>query len=194
MPQMTESESLFESRWLGVHRIGHWEYVRRPHSNHCVGILAITPEDEIVLVEQFRIPVQARVIEIPAGIVGDEDEHRGESLAETAARELLEETGYRAASIHPLIETPTSAGLTSEIVHLFQAGGLVREHPGGGTGGEEILVHHVPLARLDAWLMERKAGGLMIDFKIHAALRLANLLENRHPGRPGREKRARGNR
>ncbi len=172
---MPAFETLFETKWLTLHRIGHWDFVRRPHSNSCVGILAITPEDEIVLVEQFRIPVQKRVIEIPAGIVGDEEEFVGETLAETAARELLEETGYRAGNIEPLIDTPTSAGLTSEIIHLFHAKELVREHDGGGVACEDIIVHHVPLAGLREWLREKHAAGMVIDFKIAASLWLAGL-------------------
>ena len=172
---MPALETLFETRWLKLQRIGHWDFVRRPHSDSCVGILAITAEDEIVLVEQFRIPVQARVIEIPAGIVGDEEEHLAESLAGTAARELLEETGYRAGKIEKLIDTPTSAGLTSEFIHLFYATDLVREHPGGGVAGEDIIVHHVPLKHLRDWLGEQAAAGKIIDFKIHAALWLAGL-------------------
>ena len=180
---MNDHETLFETRWLRLERIGHWDFVRRPHSNSCVGILAITPAGEIILVEQFRIPVQARVIEIPAGIVGDEDEHRGESLAETAARELLEETGYRAGTMRSLLDTPTSAGMTSEIIHLFQATDLTREHSGGGVGAEEILVHHVPMAELGAWLGRQQAAGALIDFKIHAALWLAGIDHN-PPQRP----------
>ena len=125
-----------------------------------VSILAVTPQREIVLVEQFRIPVQRRAIEIPAGIVGDEEEHLGESLAACAARELLEETGYR-------------VGQTSEFVHLFHATELHREHQGGGVAGEEIVVHHAPLDGLRDWLRERETEGTAIDFKIHAALWLA---------------------
>lgn len=172
---MANIEKLFETRWIQFLRIGHWDFVRRPHSNACVGILAITPENEIILVEQFRIPVQKRVIEIPAGIVGDEEEHVGESLADTAGRELLEETGYRAGRIEKLIETPTSAGLTSEFMHLFQAHDLKREHDGGGTGSEEITVHHVPLVDLKHWLKEKEASGCVIDYKIHASLWLAGI-------------------
>lgn len=170
---MPTLETLFETRWLNVQRIGHWDFVRRPQSDCCVGILAITPAEEIVLVEQFRIPIQRRVIEIPAGIVGDEPAHLGESLAATAARELLEETGYRAGSIEALLATPTSAGLTSEFIHLFHATDLTREHAGGGVGSEDIIVHHVPLTHLRAWLAEQQAAGLVIDFKIHASLWLA---------------------
>ncbi|MGA0845519.1 MAG: NUDIX hydrolase [Luteolibacter sp.] len=174
-PPMSRPHLLHETPWLRLERIGHWDYVRRPHANECVGILAITPDEEILLVEQFRIPVGGRVIEIPAGIVGDEPEHLGETLAQTAARELLEETGWRAGSIRELIRTPTSAGLTSEIVHLFQASELTQEHAGGGVDAEEIVVHRVPLAGLDSWLAEQQARGCWIDFKIHAALRLAGI-------------------
>ncbi len=170
---MPTPETLFETRWLGVFRIGHWDFVRRPDSDSCVGILAITPDDKIVLVEQFRIPIQRDVIEIPAGIVGDELEHRGEALAETATRELLEETGYRAGSMTPLIVSPTSAGLTSEFIHLFHATELVREHDGGGLHNEDIIVHHVPLAGLREWLRDQEKAGKVIDFKIHAALWIA---------------------
>lgn len=170
---MSTPETLFETHWIRMLRIGHWDYVVRPQSENCVGILAITPEDEIVLIEQFRIPLQKRVIEIPAGIVGDEPEHLGESLAETARRELLEETGYRAGHMEKLIVTPTSAGLTSEYIHLFQATDLTREHGGGGTEVEDIIVHHIPLGGLRQWLRAQEAEGKIIDFKIVAALWLA---------------------
>jgi len=170
---MSTPETLFETHWIRMLRIGHWDYVVRPQSENCVGILAITPEDEIVLIEQFRIPLQKRVIEIPAGIVGDEPEHLGESLADTARRELLEETGYRAGTMEKLIVTPTSAGLTSEYIHLFQATGLTREHDGGGTEAEDIIVHHIPLGGLRQWLRAQEAEGKVIDFKIVAALWLA---------------------
>lgn len=172
---MPTIETLFESRWLGLYRIGTWDFVRRPSSEACVGILAITPAQEIILVEQFRIPVQRRVIEIPAGLVGDEPEFAGEDLADTARRELLEETGYRAGTVVPLIATPTSAGMSSEFTHLFHATELVRETEGGGVGGENITVHHIPLANLRSWLAAQEAAGKLVDFKIHAALWLAGV-------------------
>jgi ADP-ribose pyrophosphatase len=172
---MPTPETLFETRWLGLYRIGHWDFVRRPNSDAAVGILAITPDEEIILVEQFRIPMQRQVIEIPAGLVGDEVEFAGESLAETARRELMEETGYRAGTIVPLIASPTSAGMTSEFTHLFHATDLVRESEGGGVGGENIKVHHVPLSGLREWFAAREAEGMLIDFKIHSALWLAGI-------------------
>lgn len=168
-------ETLFETRWLGIYRDGPWDFVRRPNADSCVGILAITPEEEIVLVEQHRIPIKRRAIELPAGLVGDEDEHRGESLAGTARRELLEETGWHAGSVEELIASPTSAGMTSEFTHLFLARQLERRGAGGGIGGEDILVHHVPIAGLRDWLRQKSVEGLAIDFKIHAALWAADL-------------------
>jgi ADP-ribose pyrophosphatase len=173
---MAEEITLYESKWLGLYRKGHWDYARRPNSDACVGILAVTDGGEIVLVEQFRIPVGKRVIEIPAGLVGDEEEHRGEALAETAGRELLEETGHRAAHIEAILSSPTSAGMTPEFTHLFLATGLSRENGGGGVSGENITVHHVPLAELRNFLAGKEAEGLAVDFKIHAALAAAGMV------------------
>jgi ADP-ribose pyrophosphatase len=168
-------QTLFETRWLGVYRIGHWDFVQRQNADAAVGILAITPEDEVVLVEQFRIPLQRRVIEVPAGLVGDEDAHRGESLAETARRELLEETGYTAGRMEPLVSSPTSAGMTSEYTHLFLARDLTKTAEGGGIENEDIEVHRVPLASLREWLRDAGTRGVAVDFKIHAALWAAGL-------------------
>lgn len=173
---MPDEITLYESKWLGLYRIGHWDFARRPNSDACVGILAITDSGEIVLVEQFRIPVGKRVIEIPAGLVGDEEEHRGESLADTAARELMEETGHRAARVEPILSSPTSAGMTPEFTHLFLATGLSRETEGGGTSGEDITVHHVPLAELREFLDGKISEGHAVDFKIHAALAAAGIM------------------
>jgi ADP-ribose pyrophosphatase len=172
---MPETETLFSTRWLALCRIEGWDFVRRPQTDSCVGILAETPEQEIVLIEQFRVPIQRRVIEIPAGLVGDEEEFVDESLAETARRELLEETGYAAGSMELLMKSPTSAGMTSEYTHLFHATHLTRQHHGGGVAGEDIAVHLVPKAMLRAWLKQKEHDGLVIDFKIYAALWAAGL-------------------
>ena len=172
---MPEEITLYESKWLGLYRTGHWDYVRRPNSLACVGILAITPDDEVVLIEQFRIPVGKTVIEIPAGLVGDEPEFAGESLARTAGRELMEETGYEAGEIEEILASPTSAGMTPEFTHLFLAKGLVKTSEGGGVAGEKITTHLVPVKKLRSFLAERQAKGDAIDFKIHAAFAAANI-------------------
>jgi ADP-ribose pyrophosphatase len=173
--RMPDEITLYESKWLGLYRRGHWDYARRPNADACVGILAITDDREILLVEQFRIPVGGKVLEVPAGLVGDEPEFRGESLAQSAARELLEETGYRAGKIELLLSSPTSSGMTPEITHLFHATELKQENPGGGTDSEDITVHKIPLVGLRKYFSEKESEGMLIDFKIHAALAAANL-------------------
>lgn len=173
---MSDEITLFESQWLGLYRRGHWDYVRRPNSDACVGILAVTDQNEILLVEQFRIPMGKRVLEIPAGLVGDEPEFDGESYAETAGRELLEETGYRAGRIELLISSPTSAGMTPEITHLFYASDLVQENAGGGNATENIAVYKKSLTELRDFLSEKQSQGVLVDFKIHAALAAAGLV------------------
>ncbi len=170
---MEPVRTIAEGRYLGLYERDDWEFAERPNADGVVGILALTSEDEVVLVEQFRRPVNASAIEIPAGLIGDEDDHRGESLAETARRELLEETGYRAESMQLLLSGPTSAGMTSETTHLFLATGLQQVSQGGGVGDEDIRVHRVPLGDLRAWLREQETKGLLVDFKIHAVLWLA---------------------
>jgi ADP-ribose pyrophosphatase len=172
---MAEIETLFETKWIGVYRKGKWDFVRRPQSGSAVGVLAITPDNEIVLVEQMRVPVENRVIEIPAGIVGDEPEFIDESLAETAARELLEETGYRAGKIEFLMRSPSTPGFSSEFMNIFLATELVRETEGGGTPGENITVHHVPISQIREWLDVKQAEGLDVDARLPAALWLARI-------------------
>ena len=170
---MGSVNTIAEGQFLGLYARDGWEFAERPNTEGVVGILALTPQEEVILVEQFRIPVQSLVIEIPAGLIGDEEAHRGEAIEETARRELLEETGYRAGSVKRLLSSPTSPGMTTELTHLFHATELERVHAGGGVDGEEIVVHRVPRSELREWLAGREEEGLLIDFKIHAALWLA---------------------
>ena len=165
-------KTLAEGKYLGLYQRGHWEFAQRPNSTACVGILPIIDRDKIILIEQFRIPVQKKVIEIPAGLVGDEVDFQDESLAETANRELIEETGYSGKITH-LIGSPTSAGMTPEITHLFAATELTKVGDGGGIAGEDILVHIVPLADLDSFLADKEKQGYLIDFKIQSSLWIA---------------------
>ncbi|MEM9238175.1 MAG: NUDIX hydrolase, partial [Verrucomicrobiota bacterium] len=104
-----------------------------------------------------------------------EEEHRGEALEETARRELLEETGYHAAKVEPLIASPTSAGMTSEHTHLFLATDLDKREAGGGVGNEDIQVHRVPRSEIRDWLKSKEQEGTLIDFKIQAALWCAGI-------------------
>jgi ADP-ribose pyrophosphatase len=126
-----------------------------------------------VLVEQFRIPLGRRVIELPAGLVGDGAGDPLEGLVEAAQRELLEETGYQADRLEYLAEGPSSAGLAAEVYALFLARDARRIGPGGGDSCEDIQVHLVRLEDADVWLAERRRAGVMVDPKVYAGLYFA---------------------
>src|SRR5436190_22227688 len=93
--------TLFKGKFLALVKEGHWEYADRVGATGAAIILAVTPEQKLLVVEQYRIPVHSRTIELPAGITGDEGED--ESDADAAKRELLEETGYEAAKVESLM-------------------------------------------------------------------------------------------
>ncbi len=173
MVQKFTKRVLGEGKFLRLCAEDRWEFVERMNSNAVVAILAITDDRKIVLVDQARHSLGKRVIELPAGLVGDEVHFRGESLETAARRELLEETGYEAARLDLIASGPTSAGLCAEFVSIFNASGLVRRGPGGGDAHENIVVHEVPLAELRAWLKARE-GEYAIDLKIFSALHLIN--------------------
>jgi ADP-ribose pyrophosphatase len=161
-----------EGRFLRFAKRQNWEYVERVNVRDVAVLVPITSEDEIVLVEQFRIPVQARMIELPAGLVGDEEEFREEDLLDAANRELEEETGYRAERLTLLTRAPSSGGMTSELVSFLHATGLRKVGSGGGVDGEDITVHVVPLREARRWLRGKEADGFLLDPKIHAGLYL----------------------
>jgi ADP-ribose pyrophosphatase len=160
--------TLHATKHLELVQNERWVFARRPNASAVVAIVAVTPARELLLVEQHRIPVQATVIELPAGLVGDEQ--TDESLTTAAGRELEEETGWRPGSCAVLACSPSSAGLTNELVTLVRAKDLTQVSAGGGVAGENITVHSVPLAGIAAWLADRAEQGLLIDHKIHAAL------------------------
>lgn len=161
---------LYSGKYLALIRDGHWEYVDRVRATGAAIIVAVTDEGKLLLVEQYRIPCEARTIELPAGIIGDESDSDGESHAEAAHRELLEETGYQAEEIVPLTTGPASSGLTSERVTLFRARKLHKAGTGGGIAHEAIKVHEVPVEEVPAWLQGRADDGLLIDPKVYAGL------------------------
>jgi ADP-ribose pyrophosphatase len=161
---------LAEGMYARLIRRGTWEYVERHGGIGAVAIVAVTPAGRLLLTEQFRMPVERRVIELPAGLVGDQPEAAGETIDTAALRELLEETGYAAERIVTLAFGPPSAGLTSELVWLVRAEGLVKRHAGGGDAGEAITVHEVPVRDVPAWLERAAGAGQLVDVKVYAAL------------------------
>jgi len=163
-------QTLHTGRFLALIKEGRWEYAHRVNATGASIILAVTDDRKLLLVEQYRIPVHARTIELPAGIIGDEPGSGNEDHAEAARRELLEETGYRAGRIEALTTGPASSGVTSETVTLFRAADLTRVGAGGGVAHEDITVHEVPLAEVQEWLGKKTEAGILVDPKIYAGL------------------------
>ena len=161
---MSESaEIVWQGRFITVRRRGTWEYVGRARDIHAAVILA-TIEDDVLLVEQHRVPLGGACLELPAGLVGDTSD--GETVETAAARELEEETGYRPARIDILGRFASSPGMVSETFTLVRAGGLARVGAGGGEEGEGITVHRVPLREIAAFVERKRADGLFIDVKL----------------------------
>ena len=157
-------------RFLELRKRNGWEYVARRGVDAVVVVIAVTSDNKAVLIDQYRKPVRARVIEWAAGIVGDEPEFEGEHLLEAANRELEEETGFRAGRMRMIGHGPSSGGMASEIITFLQAEDLVRVGEGGGVGNEDIKVHLVPLDEVDAWLASRAGEGFLVDPKVYTGL------------------------
>jgi ADP-ribose pyrophosphatase len=163
-------ETLHAGRYLSLVRRGHWEFATRHGATGVVGLVAVTSDSKMVLVEQVRPPLDKRVIELPAGLAGDISGEESESLATAARRELLEETGYEAQDARLLTEGPSSAGLTDEMISFFLMSGLTRVSQGGGDASESIVVHEVLLTEIPEWLEQRRQAGWAIDPKIYVGL------------------------
>jgi ADP-ribose pyrophosphatase len=164
-----EARTLYEGKWLRLRKQGTWEFAERTNEGGlAVIIVAATPDRNVLFVEQYRVPVGARTIEMPAGIVGDV--HAGESLELAAERELLEETGWQAAKVELLMIGPTSAGMSNERVAFVRATGLTKVHDGGGDESEQIIVHEIPIDTAPAWLADKAEQGFEMDLKLWAGL------------------------
>lgn len=164
---------LAETRFLRLIDRDGWFFVERPSVRGVVIIVAITRDAKLLFVEQHRAPVGRRVIELPAGLAGDDPELPDEDLGAAACRELLEETGYAAGRVSLVAECPTSPGMTNEISSFYLATELDKVAAGGGIGDEQIQVHAVPLAEATRWLRARETEGLLVAAKAYAGVLFA---------------------
>ena len=165
-----EPEVLYQGEWLRMVKRGHWESCERTHGRDGLAVLviAVTPDDEVLFVDQFRVPLGARTIEMPAGLVGDDDSE--DTLESAARRELIEETGWDAGRIDVLLVGPTSSGMSNERIAFARALDLRKVGEGGGVDDEDIVVHAVPRSRAPAWLMQKYREGYELDLKLWAGL------------------------
>ena len=162
-----------ETRFLRLVERDGWFFVERPNSTGVVIVVPLTRDRRLIFVEQFRPPLGCRVIEFPAGLMGDERGQEAEGPLAAARRELLEETGYEARDVELVSSSATSPGLANELVHFVLAWNLDRVGPGGGIDSENIVVHEVPIADARAWLAACEDEGLIIAAKVFAALYFA---------------------
>jgi ADP-ribose pyrophosphatase len=157
-------ETMWQGRFITAYTRGRWEYVGRARGIRAAVILAVE-DGHVLLVEQYRVPLGRPCLELPAGLVGDEG-NPDEAAETAAARELEEETGYRAATVEVVGEFFSSPGMVSESFTLVKATGLTRVSAGGGAGEENITVHRVALAAVPAFVEQRRAAGVAVDVKM----------------------------
>ncbi|TXC74462.1 NUDIX hydrolase [Sphingorhabdus soli] len=155
---------MWEGRFIAAKRRGRWEYVARTRGISAAVILAIDAERHVLLVEQYRVPLGRRCLELPAGLIGDDGAE--EAPEKAAARELEEETGYRAEQITSLGDYYSSPGMVSESFTLVRATGLAKVSEGGGVDGEDITVHRVPLADIAGFVADKRSEGVAIDVRL----------------------------
>jgi ADP-ribose pyrophosphatase len=161
---------MWEGRFITAKKRGRWEYVGRARGIRAAAIIALDDDADgtrhVVLVSQYRVPLGRFSLEIPAGLVGDDAGGEGEESVAAAARELEEETGYRAGRLEVLGEFYSSPGMVSECFTLLRATGLERVGEGGGTEGENITVHRIALRDLARFVAEWRRAGHAVDVRI----------------------------
>jgi ADP-ribose pyrophosphatase len=154
---------MWEGKYVRAMRRGRWEYASRVGDVRAVVILAEF-EGKVILVDQPRVAVGGRCIELPAGLVGDED--ASATVEGTAVKELEEETGYTAQRIERLGDFHSSPGMLSEGFTLVRAHGVTRSGDGGGTEHEDIRVHLVARDEIPAFVEQKRAEGFAVDVKL----------------------------
>ena len=157
------AETMWSGKYLRAMRQGRWEYASRVNDVRAVVILAEV-DGKVVLIEQDRVPIGQRCLELPAGLVGDEDPDAG--VEDTAVKELEEETGYRARAIERLGDFHSSPGMVAESFTLVRATDLEKIGDGGGNAHEEIVVHLVPRGDIARFVESRRAEGVAVDAKL----------------------------
>ncbi|PKP65668.1 MAG: NUDIX hydrolase [Alphaproteobacteria bacterium HGW-Alphaproteobacteria-7] len=161
---------MWEGRFITAKKRGRWEYVGRARGIRAAVIIALDDDADgtrhVILVSQYRVPLGRFCLELPAGLVDDDAGGEGEDALTAAARELEEETGYRAARLEVLGEFYSSPGMVSEAFTLLRARDLTRVGEGGGTEGENITVHRVALRDLSRFVAEWRRAGHAVDVRI----------------------------
>jgi len=156
-------EVMCEGKFVRALRRGKWEFAGRTNQIRAVVIIA-EYEGKMILVDQPRVPLEARCIELPAGLVGDVDPNA--TVEGTAINELEEETGFTADRVERLGDFHASPGMLSESFTLVRAHGVRRIGDGGGDDNEDINVHLVARADIPNFIEQKRAEGFAVDVKL----------------------------
>ena len=163
-------QTVWEGRFITAKTRGRWEYVGRSRGIRAAAIITIDEDPDgtrhVVLVSQYRVPLGRFCLEIPAGLVGDDEGSEGEPAIDAAARELEEETGYHADNLEVIGEFYSSPGMVTEMFTLLKATGLTKVSEGGGLPGENITVHRVPINGLADFVAQWRADGHGVDVRV----------------------------
>ena len=154
---------MWEGRYVRAIKQGQWEYASRVGDVRAVVIIA-EHDGKVILIDQQRLAVGGRCLELPAGLVGDEDPQA--TIEGTAVKELEEETGFTASRIERLGDFHASPGMLAESFTLVRAHGVTRSGEGGGTEHEDINVHLVARGDIPAFVEQKRAEGYAIDVKL----------------------------
>lgn len=163
LDDLPPAEVMWAGKYVRALKRGKWEYASRTRNIGAVVILAEV-DGRVILIDQPRVPPDCRCIELPAGLVGDEDPNA--TIEGTAIKELEEETGYTAEHVERLGEFYSSPGMLSEGFTLVRAHGVRKIGEGGGDDSEDIRVHLVPRAEIANFLEQKRAEAFGIDVKL----------------------------
>jgi ADP-ribose pyrophosphatase len=163
LDDLPEAEVMWAGKFVRAIRRGKWEYASRTNNISAVVILA-EYEGKVILVDQPRVPLGERCLELPAGLVGDTDP--GATVEATAIKELEEETGFTAERVERLGEYYASPGMLAEGFTLVRAHGVRKIGDGGGDENEDINVHLVTRSDISNFIEQKRAEGFGIDVKL----------------------------
>ncbi len=145
------------------------ELVKHPGA---VAVIAITDDNKLVMVEQYRKPLEKVIVEIPAGKL-----EKGEEPALCARRELEEETGYDCESLELVSSFYTSPGFADEIIHVYVAKGLTKKENAAGLDEDEFVnVLEITLDEALEYIKEQRIFDAKTIFGVQY-LQIANLKE-----------------
>ncbi|MFL6752957.1 MAG: NUDIX hydrolase [Sphingomicrobium sp.] len=163
LDDLPPSEVMWAGKFVRAMRRGKWEYASRANDIRAVVILA-EHDGKVILIDQPRVAPDCRCLELPAGLVGDDDP--GATVESTAIKELEEETGFTAERVERLGDFYASPGMLAESFTLVRAEGVRKVGEGGGDDNEDINVHLVDRADIPNFVEQKRAEGFGIDVKL----------------------------